>query len=358
MRTGVIAALLTATVVALSWPSRPGRAHPELVGDALDAYAAEKGTTDPEQLKDHLKYELRPVFLSPTSNVHETMTAGAFDISGILGRSFDVGQDIGYIKGVYWNDSPERGLCAWCSTIDANQGAFTWYKRFKAAQRLATDPANPKFFTHGDPVFERSHYGDLAVIHAMAVKNGIPARETRRRAMTWAEFTYKVASGAISETTKVRDVGVAGFEYFFNSADAELYDQPLTALFKDTDVKANALGSLLHLVQDSYSAAHVEREVLDESESRFCRTGVRRFLSYPNQVVKKHSAADKWPTNLFSGAMPDGARVCDPLRAGAAVLKLYKTGKDWPTVAAFLNVTVFNLLDPDAVSGPGQDFSP
>lgn len=339
-------------LIVLCAGATSGNTHPELIGQEIENYLSQKGS------EENLKFELRPIFLSPTSNVHESMTAAAFNMSGILNRDFDAALDVDYVKGVYWNDSPERGLCAWCSVTEANLGALAWYRRFLAAQKLATAPGSSRLFTHGDPVFERSHFGDLAVIHSMANHNGVPALLTKQKAMLWAEFVYKVATGIIPSNSKLRDVKLGGFDAFFNSIDKDLYDEPLSTLFKDGNVRANALGSLLHLIQDSYSAAHVERVDLDSTEGRFCRGGVVRFLAYPGQDVKKHSAADKWPVGLLLGPLQPSKRVCDPLGAAATVLQLFNANANWHKVAAFLDASVFELLDSDALSGPGKDFEP
>lgn len=346
-----MATAILATIVATAAISRQVVAHSELFADEIEKYMSQKSS------EGRLKYELRPIFLSPTSNVHETMIAMTFGVSGILGHNFNDKKDVDFIKGVYWNDSPERGLCPWCPVFEANMGAIGWYRRFTAAQKLAIDPKNPKFFTHGDPIMERSQFGDLAVIHSMAIKNGIPARETKRKAMVWAEFAYKAATGVISENTKIRDVRVLGFDEFFNEQDVDVFDQDLVSFFKDKNVKHNALGSLLHFIQDSYAAGHVERTNLDGAEGRFCRTAIKRFLAYPDQDTKKHSAADKWPPNLSLPPAQPAARICDPLAAGAAILKFFGVGAEWEQVRRFLDDTVFPLQDAEALSGPGEDYA-
>src|SRR5262249_30727012 len=291
---------------------------PQLAADEIEASTVER-----DAKTGRPRFELKPIFLSPTSAVHERLTAQSLTMSNILNRPFRKTSDVNFIKGVYWNDSPERSLCLWCDTVEANVGALKWYNRFKEAQRLATAPDNPKFFSHGDPLFERSHYGDLAFIHGMAVKDGVSSGETRRKLMIWAEFSYKVAVGDIEAHAKIRDVGVDSFSEIFDERDIDVYDNNLINLFGDDDVRRNAMGSLLHLIQDSYSPAHAERENFDEAEGRFCRGKIVTFHAYRNQDMRKHSQADKWPANLSSEVLDAGARVCDPITAGAAILRFY-----------------------------------
>lgn len=351
MRSGALQAVLLGAMIGF-FSNNELKAHPELFVETIDKT---KDKTDPNTGVP--LFELKPVFLSPTSNVHETLIAASITLSNIQKRPFSDKFDVNYIKGVYWNDSPERSLCPWCSRIEAYHGALKWSLRFREAQRLVADG---KLFTHGDPVFERSHYGDLAFIHGMATRDGVSARETRRKLLIWAEFAYKAATGKISAQTKVKDVKVQSFDEVFNHRD-DVYDKTLINLFGDPDVRRSAIGSLLHLIQDSYSPAHIERENHDQAEGRFCRGTVVRFLSYPNQDVGKHSEADKWPDNLPRTLKSDD-RICDPISAGARILALYAandfSGASWDEVRVFLETVVYPLKNPSAPSGPGEDFMP
>ena len=314
-------------------------------------------------------FELKPTWLTPTSAVHEDMLKESFNLSNIYNRVWDDratanSDETSYIKGVYWNDSPERGLCRWCPFPDNNMRAFEWYTRFKAAESAADKGA---IFTHASPILERSHFGDLVFMHGMASGNGFPPAETQRLMLIWAEFTYKVATGKISGLTKIRDVKIESFSDVFNAQDTDVYDRDMRALFSDPhdatmfiDVRRIAMGSLLHLIEDSYSPAHVQRVYLDTAEGRFCRGAIRQFLAYTSQNVQKHSAGDKWPANLPRNALTPDARVCDPITAGAAVLKFYArddfTGADWAEVRTFFEKSIF-ALDANAIaSGPGEDF--
>jgi hypothetical protein len=357
-------AVLTAAALIVTANGFPAQAHPELMEDQIEA---KKDQIDPQTGKPY--FELQPIWLSPTSSVHEDLLKEAFNLSRIHKRTWNPGatassDEMNYMKGVYWSDSPERGLCVWCSATDANFRVITWYNRFKAAQKAAESGT---VFTHGSGLLERSHYGDLSFIHGMATTDGIQAGDTRRRIMIWAEFTFKVATGKISASTKIRDVKVDSFSEVFNALDTEVFDRDIRHLFGDphdasmvVDVRRIGLGSLLHLIQDSYSPSHVERENHDAEEGRFCRGNIKRFLAYAKQATKKHSAADAWPANLPRDTLKPEARVCDPITAGAAIMTFYArndfAGADWPEVRKFLESTVFPMDANAADSGPGAGF--
>lgn len=340
-------------------------AHPELNVDAIDE---QESKIDPKSGKP--LFDVRPIWVPGFSPVHEGMLAESFNIANVYSRPWNdkagpQSDDMSYMKGVYWNDSPERGLCFWCSWVDANVRAGKWAIRFKAAQKAAQSGT---VFTHGSDVFERSHYGDLVFIHGMATKDGISAVETHKRMMIWAEFAYKVATGKIRALTKIKDVKIPGFDVVFNASDQDIFANDILHLFKDPndgkmliDAKRIALGSLMHMIQDSYSPAHIERENDDTKEGRFCRTTITRFLAYPNQIVSKHSAADKWPANLPHGILNGSSRVCDPITAGAAIMKFHArnnfNGADWPEVKDFLEKRVFPLSPNAQPSAPGTEYA-
>jgi hypothetical protein len=109
-----------------------------------------------------------------------------------------------------------------------------------------------------------------------------------------------------------------------------------------------ALGSLLHLIQDSYSDAHTQRS-LEASEK--CPTGrVVQFRAYGNQISSQHSTADTrsaWKGQTFS-------KEHDPVNVSATILLFAERRTDWPIVETYLRDTIF-CLDADAEhAGPGR----
>jgi hypothetical protein len=270
-------------VLAAGLSCLPAHADSELAADEIEAKILKIDPSTGEPL-----FELQPIWLSPTSSVHEDLLKESFNLSQIHNRAWDEkakikSDETSYVQGVYWNDSPERGLCLWCSFPDNNFRAKAWLTRFRAAQAAVAKGA---VFTHGSPLLERSQYGDLAFFHGMATKDGQPAAETRRHMMIWAEFAYKVATGKISALSKIRDVKVDSFSEVFNVQDTDVYDRDIRFLFSDPhnaemfiDARRIAIGSLLHLIQDSYSPAHTDRANHAADEGRFCRGAIRRFLA-------------------------------------------------------------------------------
>jgi hypothetical protein len=302
-----------------------------------------------------VKFEIKPNFIKG-SPVHEKMTKASINLSNIHGRSFNEIYDLPYLKGIYWNDDPEQMLCPWCDYSHIKKWGPKWAVIFLAAKSKATQKDNPIVFTNGDRLLSRSHFGDLQFIHAMAYKDGIPAKETLKKMLIWSEFTYKVGIGDISGKTIIKDVEIQGFSELF-SKNSEIYNNDIASFFHDRRVKRIAIGSLLHLIQDSYSLSHVNRKIIDSEKRRFCRTRVIRFHSYSGQDSTKHANEDKWPDNL---ALTTNDIVCNPITAGEKILAYYAkdnfSGEKWDEVKKFLLHHVFDLVNPVELSGPGVRF--
>ena len=113
-------------------------------------------------------------------------------------------------------------------------------------------------------------------------------------------------------------------------------------------------GSLLHLVQDSYSAAHVRR-LSSRSQPNGCASygagdAIAQFHTYVGQDTEKHGVCDDAPDWL---ATP---RPGSPMEVLAQIVRAYEDGKEWPMVRAILEEKVFRLADPRAPASPGACF--
>ena len=197
----------------------------------------------------------------------------------------------------------------------------------------------------------RGHYGDLQFIHGMASRNEEDPATTRDNMLVWAEFAYAVATRQIDPDTTLDRVPTPGFRRHFAKQPGWAISYllgPRYLLRQQPDhFQQMALGSLLHMVQDSYSAAHAER-AFDASPR--CPNGrVRQFYSYVDQDSDKHGTADTragWQARTFTAAQ-------DPVNVSATLIRFARERTAWPVVRSYLQDTVF-CLDADAqASGPG-----
>lgn len=243
------------------------------------------------------------------------------------------------IRGVWWNDDPNQ----WLFTQP-----LTWAVWMKDGEQIAKKDRNLRLqrrkITSRYYMQYRSHYGDLQFLHAMASADGEWPTDTQENIMAWAEFSYAVATRKIHTETVLAQVTTHRFqEHFKNQAGwtvSYLYGPQYLLRHRD-HFQQMALGSLLHMIQDSYSEAHTLRSF---EPSTNCPAGrVVQFHSYALQASGLHGAADTrraWKSRAFSNTQ-------DPVSASATILHYAKQNADWPTVKAYLKDVVF-CLDGDA----------
>lgn len=269
------------------------------------------------------------------------ITAGPTPAGTARGNKYD-----SLIRGVWWNDDPNQLLFT---------QPMTWAVWMKDANRITKRGQNlrgqARTITPHYYMQYRSHYGDLQFLHSMASADGDTAHATRQNILGWAEFAYAVATRQIGSQTLLNQVGTSHFQDYFKNQSgwtvAYLFG-PQYRLTNDHHFQDMALGSLLHLVQDSYSAAHTQRN-LDASAK--CPAGrVIQFHAYGHQVSSLHGVADtrsSWKEQTFSQEQ-------DPVNVSATLLHFAQQRTAWPVVESYLRDTVF-CLDADAQgAGPGR----
>jgi hypothetical protein len=239
------------------------------------------------------------------------------------------------IRGVWWNDDPEQLL----NSVN--------YPRFAVNMaRAERDARTPGEITAASRMQYRSHYGDLQFLHAMATADRESAGETRRKMLDWLEFAYAVASGRLAPSLTLGEIDMATpREFFANQGDwtvARLFN-PRESLGED-QLPEHALGSMLHVIEDSFAAGHTGRSA---AAAPFCPFGtVLQFHAYQSEDSDKHAAADAHAALL----------AADPrlVPVVARMIELQRAGADWEAeVRPFLE-QVFCLGEASAPAGPGE----
>lgn len=218
------------------------------------------------------------------------------------------------IAGVRWNDDP--------------LGMAEFHKKdfFVYFTNSCTSWQSKRITPYWDMLY-RTHCGDMQFLHAMASKPDELAEHTHAKMGMWLEFTYKVATGEIGYKTKFSEIPAklttdsakifTGLmmpdpEYrkdwtpeslfthrydrdfnLWNFLTGWLTNKPITSLDPQPPyncrnainecVQNVALGSLIHLLQDSYSASHVKRDA---------GGNIEQFGLYTAQNQSKHKTAD------------------------------------------------------------------
>lgn len=220
------------------------------------------------------------------------------------------------IRGVRWNDDP-------LSMAKKRPQDFYIYYKDSCRRSEEVDPSWD--------ILYRTHCGDMQFLHAMASKNSEIALNTKELMLMWAEFSYRIAAGDIDKDLRFRSIGkklgkrsAALFNYvmtFDGRARMEWQPETLFTLdckrtlsvgevfntgrptrlkCKDTNnrysaeaIQNIALGSLLHLLQDSFSGSHVSREGSKVGVSKISGAGIiNQFGIYTAQDENSHGHAD------------------------------------------------------------------
>lgn len=272
------------------------------------------------------------------------------------------------LAGNQWNDNPPFQLTStrtyFCkkyigTTIRAPYFLECWYLLFRDAEKRAEK--GEYFDADSETVLlYRVHFGDMQFLHSMASRDGEEARITKEKIMMWAEFTYKLATGKIDKGIELRKIGIPGMETLFKNRGwtaQQLFTRGDPTYRGEQDFRDFVFGSLLHLIQDSFSISHVER---DEPSGAKCpalpdqdKAGkILSFHAYANQNKRKHADADK--QDALSIHLAEKQPNC--VEVGKVLKAYFEQQRPWEEVKEYLEC-LFELSDPEAKAGPGDLFS-
>lgn len=288
-----------------------------------------------------------------TEPVHEEVTQRTFGCDGNAQDCLRSGRASDYVlAGVRWNDDPPFRIyggsgapksCKTQETIRFTTQPVCWVDLFRAASAKA---AREEVEEGDSSLLQRSHFGDLQFIHAMATAKGELPDVTRSRMVGWAEFTWRVMRGEISLEADMGSIPVAAVAERFKRNTLRVQD-----LFTLGNVALRrylgdvAFGSLLHMVQDSFAKGHAER--LDPIFQQKCgETGdgapgaVREFHVYGLQDSHRHGAYDKG-TAVAAHLLQHEPDVVD---VGRRLLAYRDANASWEVVRPYVEC-VFRLED-------------
>ena len=312
----------------------------------------------PQQAADGANRQTQGFLQQFRSDVHERITALAYEAAGVK-----LPADV--VAGVRWNDNPPAlragplfGSCGG-DALQAGEGVMCWTGMLRV-DRIALEALTQRERSLA-PV--RSHFGDMQFLHAMAGRAGESPQETRANVTRWSEFAYRVARGEIEPKARVSTLAkgklldedtAQWLGTLFRGASKRHWTVQDVFLAKASSVRAIAFGSLLHLVEDSYSAAHVRRAT-SRVQANGCLSygandAIAQFQTYVGQDTKKHGACDNAPDWLES------PRPGSPVEVLSLLVRAYGDGRDWPYVRVLLEQQVFRLGEAVPAAAPGDCF--
>lgn len=295
------------------------------------------------------------------------------------------GRDVGFaspyvIYGVRWNDLPpfrlekdqgncdylgKKNVCRADQTIRFSTQPACWYCLFKDAERQARTKTiagcNKTENSVPGNLMTRSHFGDLQFLHGMANASGIHPVDTRAQILDWLEFAWKVSSKEILPQTFLKDIDNATIKNHFGCTEWRVVDLYLlgrqdAASGLVSQIREIAFGSVLHTVQDSFAAAHAEREPQPagaqcEGSLYAMPARIVEFHAYGAQdgVLHDHDDSREAMTAVAKDRWPEAVEVTRNL------FELQADGAKWADASSYLQC-VFTLSDDRRASSPGDAY--
>lgn len=295
------------------------------------------------------------------------------------------GRDVGFaspyvIYGVRWNDLPpfrlekdqgncdymgRKNVCRAEQTVRFSTQPACWYCLFKDAERKAQSKAIVGCHKTANSIsgnlMTRSHFGDLQFLHGMANASGIHPVDTRAQILDWLEFAWKVSSKEILPQSFLKDIDNPTIKQHFGCTEWRVVDLYLlgrqdAASGLITQIREIAFGSVLHTVQDSFAAAHAERESqpsVEPCERTPFVTPARivEFHAYGAQdgTLHDHDDSRQAMTAVAKDRWPEAVEVTRNL------FELQSDGAKWSDASDYLQC-VFALSDRRRASSPGEAY--
>ena len=122
------------------------------------------------------------------------------------------------------------------------------------------------------------------------------------------------------------------------------------------EIRMSALGSILHLIQDSYSKSHTNRGGSETHPEVVCNE-VEKFWSYRDQDAALHGESDKWPSFDSSCQTTNSDKTLDPITAAAQLIWLHANSTDTSMTVNDLINSVYGEIPEGVPSSSGEQYS-
>ncbi|MGE8321234.1 MAG: hypothetical protein ACN6O3_20985 [Comamonas sp.] len=266
------------------------------------------------------------------------------------------------MQGTWWNDDPLMYL--WGSGLDFTKGAYKFKQVFDIGERSHYQGDVENCDVRREQHLPRwSHFGSLQHLHFMStLDQNHTAKErveqTTANAMVWMEFAYKVAIGEIRPTdpltpedeARLRLPSIAKNLCLSNPANVKVRSllarvgpsDAASLAYRNQITPDVALGTMLHILQDSFSPAHTCR--VRQDADGMVKAVLYDAYNYNEQNHKEHGQKDKFPS-WFKPLITQGTHVYgnSPVVVGAWLIGAVDQKLDWQVVYSHLMETAFSV---------------
>jgi hypothetical protein len=269
----------------------------------------------------------------------------------------------GIIYGSWWNDDPL--MFTWGEGANFTTGLLKLRRQFEDTHAEYRGGVSGCWVKAADYLPWHSHYGRMQYLHFMtnepnAGDDQARLRKTTSEALLWMEFAYKVAIKKIKADdplTEADEIKLGMPRVDLNYCLEDKKNEKVRTLFAPagTDYEGRnlltpdvALGSMLHVMQDSFSPAHTCR--VDEYVAGKPYAVLTNVYNYGEQVKANlgdyHHDKDDYPGWLITYTRT-GKHVYDndPIVVGAWLIKAVDQQMEWDDVRKHLEQTIFKRSD-------------
>jgi hypothetical protein len=163
-----------------------------------------------------------------------------------------------FMRGLVWNDDPS---CLLFKDIpQSNSDYDSFGEEFGLAFKYGPDNC----------LTRRSHFGDLQFLHSMSPNPNENPNNTKADLLVWMKVMYKLAIGQdIGENDRLDQTLPSKFSgTSIPKGDSCLRDLFLgnKTAFRRFNIQKRAIGSCLHMIQDSYAVGHTLRRLRNPTD--------------------------------------------------------------------------------------------
>ncbi|WP_409278501.1 hypothetical protein [Pseudomonas defluvii] len=324
-------------------PLRPAAVHEHMTNFTIDEYRGSGFLANTAKLPANAKssrqvfnYMADPAWTkSPATTVHNTHAI---------------------IFGSWWNDDPL--MYTWGSGKDFRDSLGKLKRQFENTSAYYDGGVAMCRVAAKDFLGWSSHFGPLQYLHFMTnLDTHHSDRErlddTLEKSLGWIEFAYKAATGVLPPTAPltVQDEqhlslpSIARNYCLSNHSNAKIRTLfaragvPIT--LRDQRTPDVALGSIFHIIQDSFSPAHTCRTEM-RVNGRYVAALSRVYNYNDEKDHKRHGRLDSYPGWLLTYAKAgEHVYANDPIVVGAWLLQAVDAKTPWDEVKAHLLESVF-----------------